>query len=350
MIRNNEVYYSVVGDMLVYFFNGKKIFLAAQGSPSDASNKNKTNLKKNTLLGQFKNIEPVVNQQPLVPLNGDMILMGTRDLFLNVTAKQIQRVLSDPMPVQTKVLRLTDMGRNISPSSSISIQIIAFYSLSNTIRKFEPVADQSAFKLKKSLKNPEKTDTTRKEKKETGILEKQLKRPPVRVAIIAFIILLLGYMFYDLFLFDPRPARDIELQTSVTEQQDTIITEDEPVQVEQNQEDQNETEREEDRFTLPNDTTYLVRSGDTWSTIYTRFRVCSWFIKNYPANSGKFDSDDNPVAGSRITIPLLYSSDSELNPEFHQEFSLEKTGNRCQNANENFLDDFYGNHPELINQ
>ncbi|MFW6352590.1 MAG: hypothetical protein ACOC2E_09385 [Bacteroidota bacterium] len=68
MIRNNEVFYSVVGDMLVYFFNGKKVFLVAQGSVSD-DDSNKGNQKKNTLLGQFKNIDPVVNKQPLVPLN-----------------------------------------------------------------------------------------------------------------------------------------------------------------------------------------------------------------------------------------------------------------------------------------
>ncbi|MFW6352589.1 MAG: hypothetical protein ACOC2E_09380 [Bacteroidota bacterium] len=277
-------------------------------------------------------------------------MMGTRDLFLNVTEKQIQRVLSDPMPVQTKALRLADMGKNISPSSCISNQIISFYSLPNTIRKFEPVPVESAFKLKKSLKKPQKKDATGKDEKEKGILGKQLNKPLVRIAIIAFTILLLGYMFYDLFLFDPRPAKNIELQTSVAEDQDTTLTEDEIIQDEPNQEVKKETEQEEDKFTLPNETAYLVRSGDTWSNIYARFRVCSWFIKNHPDNSGKLDKDDNPVAGSRITIPLLYSSDSELNPDFHQEFSLEKTGNRCQNADESFLDDFYGRHPEILNQ
>jgi len=350
MIRNNEVFYGVVGDMLVYFFNGKKVSLIAQGMADNEGENNKNNQKTNTLLGQLRNIEPLVNQQPLVPLNDDMILMGTRDLFLNVTEKQMQRVLSDPMPVQTKALRLADMGRSISPLANISLQIISFYSLPHTIRKFEPVPVGSGFKLKKSLKKPEKNDSSGEEKKEKGMVGKQLKNPLVRVAIIVLTVLLLGYMFYDLFLFDPRPARNIELQTSVTNDKDTTITEDEHVQVEQELETPNERAQEEDKFTLPNDTAYLVRSGDTWSAIYSRFRVCSWFIKNHPDNSGKFDKDENPVAGSRITIPLLYSSDSELNPDFHQEFSLEETGNRCQNANESFLDDFYGKYPELLNQ
>lgn len=348
MIRDNEVFYSVVGDMLVYFFNGKKVFLIGQGNDKKENENPKAGEQKHLLLGQFKNIEPTVNQQPLVPLNDDLILMGTRDLFLNVTEKQIQRVLSDPMPVQTKALRLADMGRNISPSANISLQIISFYSLPITVRQFVPVPSESAFKLKRSLKKPENIVSSEKEKKEKGTIEKQLNRPVVKIGLIILAILLLGYMFYDLFLFNPRPAKNIELNTSVQEDQDTIHIEEN--MVEEVQEQEPETEPDQKKFTLPNDTAYLVRSGDTWSTIYSKFRVCSWFIRNHPPNKGKFDKDDNPVAGSRITIPLLYSSDSELNPDFYQEFSLEKTGNRCQNADDNFLDDFYGNHPEILNQ
>jgi hypothetical protein len=163
-------------------------------------------------------------------------------------------------------------------------------------------------------------------------IQQKISSPPVNYILIALAILLLSYMFYDIFIHDPMPTRKTTKTEKPVASDSVSAVVDTPQKA--------DVAEIPVSTKVPDDIMYTVKSGDTWGRIYTQFGVCSWFIRTYASNQGKFDSDDNPIAGSRITIPVIYSAKSSLNPDFYQEFSLEKTGTRCENANEDFVERF----------
>jgi len=167
-------------------------------------------------------------------------------------------------------------------------------------------------------------------------------------ALVIIAAVFVVYMVYDMFFFNPRPARNIELVESPA---DTLATEDslsaagmppqealsgEPPS---GQEPEPPAAREAGASppALPADREYPVRSGDTWGSIYREFEVCSWFIRNHPPNAGKFDRSNNPVAGTILAIPVMYSASQGLNPHYYTEFTTDKVGASCQHANRAFL-------------
>ncbi|MBW6479904.1 MAG: hypothetical protein K0B37_10785 [Bacteroidales bacterium] len=334
LIRNNEAYYCVVGNSTISFFNGKKLFVLAAGDESKGNLKEKNDdaPAEGYFLGEKQSIVPEVNREPLLALNDDMILLSS-DGFANfVSEKQVLKILVDPMPVQTKTYRLVDMALHAGSEDNISVQLVAFYNLDHLERKFVPIR----IKGKKIIKD---TPVGRKEKladssddkvsqKEYNPITEKLENPAVKYTLLALGILLVFYMFYDLFLYNPVPPVKFESANS----QESLV--------EQSQ----DGVADAPEIKIPEDIIYTVQTGDNWSRIYTQFGVCSWFIRNHPPNRGKFDSADNPVAGSRINIPVVYSSKDELNPDFYQEFSTEKTGSRCENADQELLDNFKESH------
>lgn len=345
LIRNNEVYYSVAGEGMIYLFFGKKVVLISQGGIDTREQESKSGQLKpeKILLGQNQNIRPFVNSLPLIPMNNDMIIMGTKGFFEHVSEKQIVRVLTDPMPIKNKVQRLSDMAKSTGSHENIALQLISFYSLGHTERKFEPVKSENSFKLKK---NPRKAPVHSAQDDSSSALKKYLSmadHPRVKIPLIALAVFVIVFMFYDLFFSHPLPERTD--QNNMVTYSDSVVND---TISDKEASDIPEDQVNIPRISLPGDTVYTVRSGDTWSKIYGKFYVCSWFIRNHPGNENKFDNDDNPLAGQQLTIPLLYSSSQELNPEYYQDFSLEKTGSRCENASEEFLDNFYQENPNLI--
>jgi len=335
LIRNNHVFYSVVGNSAIHFFNGKRLFYLAKGGESIISYREKSEdaLEGGYFVGEKQNIVPGVNNEPLVALNDDMIMLSNGGFSELVSEKQLLKILGDPMPVQTKVYRLTDMAVHAGSEDNITIQLAAFYNLDHTERKFTPVRLKGRKNIRDvSLSRKEKPDDSSGDDKasssELKSITEKLENPAVKYTLLAIGVLLIIYMFYDLFLYNPvRPVK-----FDPTNNQEQII--------EQSQEEVSSVIE----VKIPEDLIYTVQTGDNWSRIYTQFGVCSWFIRNHPPNRGKFDSADNPVAGSRINIPVVYSSKEDLNPDFYQEFSTEKTGSRCENADQELLDNFNESH------
>ena len=335
LIRNNESYYCVVGNSTISFFNGKRLFVLATDLDAKGKSKEKTDdaLSEGFFIGEKQNIIPEVNREPLIALNDDMIMLGSDGLSDVVTEKQVLKILGDPMPVQTKVFRLTDMAVHVGSEDSITVQLIAFYNLNHTERKFVPLTLKGKKFIKdvnarRKVKTDDSSGEDQTSQKEHSPIIENLKKPAVKYTLLALGILLVAYMFYDLFLYNP--VRPVKFEP-ITNQEQLLEEPDEEVTVTLENK-------------IPDDHIYTVQSGDNWSRIYTQFGVCSWFIRNHPPNRGKFDSADNPVAGSRINIPVVYSSRRDLNPDFYQEFSIEKTGTRCENADQEFLDNFKENH------
>jgi serine/threonine protein phosphatase PrpC len=335
LIRNNESYYCVVGNSTISFFNGKRLFVLASGDESKNQSGEKTEdvLTGGYFLGEKQNIVPEVNREPLIALNDDMVMLSNDGFSDFVPEKHVLKILGDPMPVQTKVYRLTDMAVHAGSEENVSVQLVAFYNLDHTVRKFIPLRLKGKKVLRdisvhRKEKPDDSSDGDNTSQTELSPIMEKLENPAVKYTLLALGVLLVIYMFYDLFLYNP--VRPVKLEPTINQEQVTEELQEEVTPI--------------ITVKIPEDRIYTVQSGDTWSRIYSEFGVCSWFIRNHPPNRGKFDSADNPVAGSRINIPVIYSSRRDLNPDFYREFSIEKTGTRCENADQEFLDKFKETH------
>ncbi|MBS4012538.1 MAG: hypothetical protein KGZ97_02090 [Bacteroidetes bacterium] len=306
LIRNSKVYFANVGGNGLYFFNGKKLYPLA-ASADEAQDK---------LLGASNEINPFICEHPFVPVDDDTLFICS-ERFLNcVSEKSVKSILSDPMPLLTKVSRLVDLAGQSCGDDNVSVQLINFYNIENEERSFTPSAESDKGSFVDKVKLP-----------------KIIKDPKWNMVLIGAIILFFMYMVYDLFIYDPKPAKRIEITGQIEEK--PIIETATDIEIKSAVETAKTT-----KVTIPADEIYVVKTGDTWGKIYQQFGVCSWFVRTHKSNAGKFDRANNPVAGTRINIPLQYSSKQNLNPDFYQEFSTEKVGGTCQNANENFLKAF----------
>lgn len=328
LIRDNRAYYSAMGDACIYFFNGRKFNLIARGDVTGHAPEGEITLalhsESPSYMGLSRDVVPYVNEHALVPMVDDMILMSDEVFDDRVSEKYIHKILTDPMPVQTKVYRLADMATRTDEEKGTGLQLISFYNLEHSQREFTPLKLKGAKKpaKEKSGKKPESTASSLEN------IKKKMDEPLVRVVLIVLAALIIGFMFWDMFIRDSRPV------SSSRKTRTEAVTENRMAG------EVAEEELTAAQHVVPEDQIYRVQQGDNWSRIYTRFGVCSWFIKNHPPNAGKLDSAENPVAGTQLHIPVLYSAKEELNPDFYQEFSLEKTGSRCENAGEAFLEVF----------
>ncbi len=321
LIRNNKIFYAWVGNCNLFLYTGKNLHVLTEPTFLSENNTKTDDLQKLQLLGKEKIPSPYVCERPITPLNNDIILLCTDGLYEKVNHKNIKKILSDPMPIYTKACRLSDMALKAGGEDNITLQLISFYNLDHKNRDFAPASE--------SKQDDELPKITK------GIF---MENPLWNSVIIGVIILLTGFMFYDLFFNNVKPQKD--------------ITPEREIYIEKEAEEQKlKKEKEEtskisenisfiiDRY-LPSDSAYVVQSGDSWSNIYSKFKVCSWFIINYDKNKRKFDRNDNPVSGRKIYIPLKYSANEDINPYFYQYFSTDVVGSRCQHASEKIIRDF----------
>ncbi len=333
LIRESKVYYSTSGNVMVKFFPGKKLYVLSQGDNNrDVSSQSNLNENTGLLLGMQREIAPDVNSEPFIPLNGDILIAGNSGFFDGVGERNLIKILDDQMPLQTKAMRLADLALTGENEENPSFQLISFYNLEHQNRSFKAT---SGF-----VKTPKPHQSITLNKPLSAIdwqaLKEKVISTPLKYVLILIAALLLGFMVYDMFFSVPakKVVRAEPRQTdSVTE----VVPVIQPVETPQRAA---EPEVQVPARKVPEDRNYQVRSGDTWGRIYTQFGVCSWFIRSHPANTGKFDKDDNPVSGSRLVIPVIYSARRDMNPDFYREFSIEKTGSRCENANQEFVDNF----------
>ncbi len=327
LVQNFKSCYGWMGDASFLFFNGKRTYSMGWPLVND-KNQNYGNGKDSgciVYLGDRQIFEPAVCEQPLVPVDGDIFVAGAGKVWESIKPKVFNGILADSMPLLTKAQRLTGIaGENYMEGCS-ALQLITFYNLEGN----EPPVFES----------PNESTTESKQEVEIQLDGRPTnttieKRPLRKKIIIACCLLAVAYMFYDLFIKDSSriiytiPA---EISTEATQPEPSTTQVVAPT---------SNTMRTQQKLTLPADVVYTVKTGDNWSIIYREFEVCSWFIKNHPPNSGKFDQDENPVDGRTIAIPVMYSAKKSLNPNFYTEFSLEKLGRTCQNANVEFKEAF----------
>ncbi len=310
LVRDEKVYYSWMGNVSLYLYNGKRRFPLTWPLKAEADHDTGSETKQVLFLGRQQLAEPAVCEKALVPVDDDMLFMATGGTWQNLREKAFCGVLADSMPTHTKVQRLLKMVAEQEPEAPVAAQLISFYNLAQTERSF--VAGKSA---------PEPTVIEKIQSK----IENKPKSTLVKSLLFALGVVILAYMFWDIFLNNPQRPVNVQASRTAVEEVDSLAL------------DSIEAAPESGaQAAVPGDVEYVVRSGDTWGSIYRQYEVCSWFIRNHPPNTGKFDADDNPVFNTTLVIPVKYSASRRLNPSYYREFTTDKVGNACQNVNETF--------------
>ena len=318
IFQEGKVFYAWVGDVCLYVFTGKRVIPLSW----PVMERQEADDRGSAFMGEQPVVSPQFPSAPFIPVNQDLLLAGSGRSCELFCLKQTRKILQDSMPLQTKVARMARLFDGKDEKEAMALQMLRFYNLENRQRSFVEGRGQVARRPKSSvLKEDMPKKTSSKQPKDKNRLQK--------IKYIAYLagLLLVGYMVYDLFLYDPKPAVNIpivadEAEADVESPDDTLsLALDEP-------------------RALPEDIPYTVRGGDTWGRIYTQFGVCSWFVINHPPNTGRFGGDGSLIADTRLQIPVRYSGDPELNPNYYTEFSEEVVGSSCENAGQELLDSF----------
>ncbi len=319
LFRAGKLHYAWVGDVALILGAGKKVEPLIRVSSGSASD---------DYMGKQPLISPQYSKEPLLPLAEDQLMLSVGESAWSFDARQLKRVFSDSMPLDAKVARLVKVSVTDRHEGPSAVLLVGFKGLENKRR--EGVVRTRPSKSAKPAAVKTKASTSGKPGPALSkdVAGKGLSLPlfgkvSVRHALIAVVALVVGYMIYDLLLYDPMPPRRIPSEIIYGDAaSDTVAVTPDDVPV------------------IPDDAIYNVQPGDVWSRIYTQYRVCSWFIINHPSNLGRLGRDGGLMAGERLVIPLLYSGDPNLNPDYYQYFSTNQVGGSCQNVNQEFLDRF----------
>lgn len=326
LFHEEKIRYSWVGDVELFLFTGKKMYLLTRQEEIESST------SRSTYLGHRAIIEPGTDEGPLAPVAGDKLIMAAGALCKHIHTRETRKILKDSMPLQTQASRILHHSAESSadqPASSVIM--LGFHDLSNP--------DRSGASLgipvkAKAIKHPKGEEMAKKKKKsKPGRNNTGFPQPGFswKTALHLAGLLLVIYLLYDLLNYGPSPK---ELPETTEVVSDTIIQAPEEAKAEA------ERIEAEAPVVLPGDQTYVVRSGDSWSRIYSQFGVCSWFIINHPPNTGRVGREGSLIAGERLHIPLRYSGKAELNPDFYREFSIDVVGSSCENARKELKDAF----------
>ncbi len=323
LLINDQLHYAWVGDPCLFLFTGRKVIpLTRQEAAPEEAGDNDSPLRAPGHMGHQALITPGSPSGPLQPLNGDMVLMGTAGICAELCRKGTRALLRDSMPAQTKVARMIKSRRPLPEDAGAALGIICFNDVSNTIRSY---ASGSYRPGPVGPGNPgQQPPMTAKKKK--GAKLPSVSSSAIRNVLTIAALLLVAYMVYDLFIYNPRPPRRISPPTSTAQEEMGVVSP--------------PGEEMADVPALPADSFYTVRSGDTWGRLYVRFGVCSWFVINHPPNRGRFGRESTLLAGQTLAIPLRYSGNSRLNPVYHTYFGIGEVGSSCQNAGRELLEAF----------
>lgn len=326
LFKDEKLHYSWVGEVELYLFTGKKMYILAwrDHSKGDAS--------PTGYLGQSATIEPGTEERALSPVAGDKLIMAAGELCKHLHTRETRKILKDTMPLQTQASRILRQtaGKDALPSAS-SIIMLDFHGISNTERS--PGGMGLSLKMELTKHPKEQEMSTKKKKKKKKAVKASKLQPNWKTVLYIAGLLIVIFLLYDLVNYGPKP---IPLPSASEVVSDTFLHAGEAAQAEVDA----ATVLAEVPKVIPGDETYVVRRGDTWGRIYTQFGVCSWFIINHPPNTGRFGSGGTLIAGERLYIPVKYSEKAELNPHHYREFSMDVVGSRCEHAGQELKDAF----------
>jgi len=186
LIRYNKIYYGHVGDSRIYLLCGRDFrqithddsyvqHLVDKGEITQEQAE--THPRKNELLqvmGQTNGMpEPHVCQQPIMPSNGDLLMLCTDGLFNMVPQHEMMAVLSQRGYIEDKGAQLIKTALDNGGLDNVTLQIIKFFNVEITAES----TGQSAI-ISASENNVPKGRTS------------------LTIAILAIIIVVLSVMLY----------------------------------------------------------------------------------------------------------------------------------------------------------
>lgn len=333
---DEKIYFSQVGDVCVYLQTDRHVLplhADRKGPDNPDAVRGESHLNETVYMGSTEMVMPQSSDLPLEPLTGDTLILASGGFCDRLShSKEIRKLLQDKMPLQTKVNRVLRYHKKNEEPCSAALTMIHFSQIKNTTRNI-----MGAQKNKNTAsKGSTGKKTTKGEDQQSGSGKTGL---PLRMILTVIGLGLVLFMFYDLFLNDPHPPADVPPVTT-PDSLAVEIPEDAP-DVDAAM-DPDAVPADDPGYTgePPKDIQYTVQPGDSWSRIYSRFGVCSWFIVNHPRNSGRFGRDDALVAGETLQIPVKYSGNPELNPEYYTFFTTDQVGNACQHAGPELRESF----------
>ncbi len=187
LIRYNKVYYGHVGDSRIYFASGRELrqitrddsyvqHLVDRGeiTPEQAE----THPRKNELMqvmGQENEMpEPHVCKEPILPSNGDMLLLCTDGLFNMVESQYMKAVLMQHGYIEDKGAQLIKAALDNGGLDNVTLQIIKFFNVETTA--------ESTGQTPVMMHDDDKTMPR--------------GRTSLTIAILAIILLVLGVLLY----------------------------------------------------------------------------------------------------------------------------------------------------------
>ena len=220
IIRQNKVYYAHVGDSRIYIYSGDKIHRLTQDHSYVQSLIDKGEIteqeamvhpEKNIItraLGLQTNIEATIAASPVLPANGDIIVLCTDGLNGMLTDTEIEEVLGQDETVQLKAIRLTQFANNKGGTDNTTVQLILFFNVANRKSKFVDMKGQTI-----EMKPDKKEIVVETPETEIPLQPKEKKRVNlgnifhlshswkgrVKMIVIALGVIILGYIFWDLF-------------------------------------------------------------------------------------------------------------------------------------------------------
>ena len=185
LVRYNKVYYANIGDSRIYFYSRGKLRQITKDdsyvqhlidigelTPEQAAEHPNKNVLTQAM-GMQPSPTPHISQEPILPADGEMLLLCTDGLFNMVSADDIHATLSRRGYIEDKGAELLRTAINNGGLDNITFQIIKFFNIDITAERTEQtplVADKETI-----------TAT---------------KRTPIAVAILSVVIIILGVLMY----------------------------------------------------------------------------------------------------------------------------------------------------------
>lgn len=172
LVRNDKVWYAHVGDSRIYYYNAKKTALfrltkdhsvvqalVDQGLITEAEAEHhpeKNKIRKS--LGIKEDIEPEPCQIPLMPSDGDIMLICSDGLSGMMDEEDILEVLTTTPNVNEAGKRLVELAKAGGGTDNITVQIAKFSGIGNRDAVFE-AKNKGVQKQQASAKHPSKKST-----------------------------------------------------------------------------------------------------------------------------------------------------------------------------------------------
>lgn len=151
LVREDKVWYAHVGDSRIYYYNAKRKVLyrltkdhsvvqalVDRGEITEAEAEHhpeKNKIRKS--LGIKSNVEPEPCQMPLIPAEGDMMLICSDGLSGMMEEEDMLEVLSGATDVNVAGKVLIDLAKSGGGTDNITVQIIRFSGMGNREAVFD---------------------------------------------------------------------------------------------------------------------------------------------------------------------------------------------------------------------